>query len=384
MAVRQELIDIISDLDESVLTLLKPVVEKSLLILNWRLADISGVFPDDAIQSVASYLEVGDLINWQSCNSAMLRTLDSNWWSIGIREFPNVFVDGKTFDDAAVVSERSSSRWFSRYIHFRRSLGISSREGFSAYTDALQVAATWMPQMLRISCTIPSRFSVSLRGTTYIEMTVGVKFSPEAVRSVVGLIDVPAISFGNIRNAGLDCDRGLSKKYWGLAFGPLTGVVSSEGRYFDNFRTYRARHGLKDYLSIASRELVQVKVGIFISGGKVAFYRLPETDYCDWECTGFIYDCFDTAIHHKLLLVSHVYPSLMFSNIGLDDSISVSIDKVSSSPPYLPHTNATGLNFTNWNWFAADPVAPGHSSPLYSHRMVPPNSPVPHPVDIHS
>lgn len=390
MAVRQQLFDLISDLDESSLTLLKPHLERSLLILNWRKVDMSGVFPDDAILSVASFLEVRDLVGWQSCNSGMLNIIDHMWRDIGISMFPNVYVDGRRFDGVP-VSDDSCTSWYARYLLFHRSMRICMRDNVTSLVGPRRVV-TCVPSPLRISCTIPSKFSVSLHGSTYIEMTVGIKFSPDAVRSVIGLIDVPVVPLGS---NGMDCDRGLSRKHWGLAFGPLTGVVSTQGRYFDNFRTYRARHGLKDYLSMALWELIEVRVGIFIHEGKVAFYRLPENDYCDWECTGFVYDCLDTIVHKELLLVSQVYPSLMFSNIGREDTISVSVDRISTSPPYYPHTNTLGLNFNSWSWFAeaASLESESHNNPVHNplvlaravprlrtepiQAIVPPNSPIP-------
>jgi len=203
-------------------------------------------------------------------------------------------------------------------------------------------------------------------------MTVSVKFSPEAVRSVIGLIQAPLIPG---HEQSLECDRGLSKKYWGLAFGPLTGVVSTHGRYFDDFSTYRARHGLRDYLTCALSGPVSVKVGIYINDGQIAFYRLPESDYFDYECTGYVYDC-STATDMTYLQLdacnntSQVLPCVMLSHIGHHDHISISIEKISTEPPYMPHSNTIALNPSNWSLFADDVAG------ITDHvHRAPPNSP---------
>jgi hypothetical protein len=360
MTLRGEMLEVIQSLDEARIAVVHRAMMGAVLKLQWEGQDLSGVFPDDAIRSVASFLGTRDLCTWQSCSRSMKSTLDFEWRRVGLEAFPNMYLEGKQFLDYP------SSSWFEKYITFMRSKRISKRRGTTTLQPSGAVV-TYITLPGRISCTIPSKFSISLHGSTYVEMTVNIKFSPDAVRSVVGLIDIP--HYLPHSAASLDCDRGLSRKYWGLAFGPLTGVVSSRGKYFDNFRTYRARHGLRDYLTLALHELVTVRVGIFIHNGKVAFYRLPEHDYCDWECTGFIYDCFDTASHPSLLLVSQVFPALMLSSIGQDDHIGVSIDKLSSTPPYFPHSNSMGLNFSTWSSFA-DPAV------MSLLPIPPPNTPV--------
>ena len=336
---KRELFDSISTMDVDDLMPLRQFIRMSSIRSTWSELDLSLALPEDAITSVGSYLDARDLSAWQTCNRTMLQSLDVQWRALGIRRFPNVRLDDQEFFQKA----NESSSWFLRYTEFSKSLRLAARTGVMSF-KGLRKVETDIPIHKKVSCTIPAKFSVSLAGCTFISMTVTVKFSPDAVRSVIGLIDYPST------HQSLECDRGLSRKHWGLAFGPLTGVVSCMGKYFDDFSTYRARHGLKDYLAAAMTESVVVRVGVFVDNGKVAFYRLPESDYADWECTGFVYDCFSSIPQ-----AASVVPSVMFSHIGNRDYVGVSVDGVSAHPPFYPHTNATAMhNWEGWNSFAED------------------------------
>lgn len=315
--------------------------------------DLSMLLDGDAIATIGSFLSARDLSTLQNSNKHMRESLDSHWKAIGCSTFPNVRVSNERFD------YQSERLWYDRYCRFTKSLRIFPTKGVLG-SQHNRTCSTCIPLFRKVSCTIPAMFSVETSGRTFIEMTVSVRFSPEAVRSVVGIIESP-VSGGR---ESLMCDRALSRKHWGLAFGPLTGVVSSGGRYFDDFTTYRARHGLHDYLSKAMEEAVTVKVGIFIDNRRIAFYRLPESDYLDWESTGFVYET-----EHK-----EVLPCIMFSHIGHRDSISITIDRISERPPYYPHANARALSDpTSWNSFAEsnldDVLAPPPNSPMMMASM---------------
>ena len=343
-SLKQELIDSIAVMGDEELFPLRQFMRLSSIKSIWSDLDSSLALPEDAITSVGSFLGARDLAAWQTCSKTMHSSLDSKWLLLGLERFHNVRLDGRSFGER----DESCSSWFLRYTEFRKSLRLCTRAGVMCLTGCNTVE-TAIPMYKKVSCTIPSKFGISVSGSTFLSLTVSVKFSPDAVRSVIGLIDFPQTGgWGQ----SLECDRGLSRKYWGLAFGPLTGVVSSMGKYFDDFSTYRARHGLKDYLAAAMNETVVVRVGIFIDNGKVAFYRLPESDYSDWECTGFVYDCSTHGVQSEYIL-----PSVMFSHIGHRDSVSVCIDGISPRPPFYPHVNASAMhNWDGWNSFAEDGI----------------------------
>lgn len=344
---KQELLDSIDMMDSKDLLPLREFLRMSSIRSTWSDVDASLALPEDAITSIGSFLGAKDLAAWQTCNETMLKALDSKWLTLGVRRFHSIRVHGRCFEEKG-----DSGSWFSRYIEFSQALRLCVREGVMKLCNKRYTVETCVPMNKRVSCTIPAKFGIATSGSTFVSMTVSVKFSPEAVRSVIGLIDLPLGGSG--WRQSLECDRGLSRKHWGLAFGPLSGVVSSMGRYFDDFRTYRARHGLKDYLATALNEPVAVRVGIFVDNGKVAFYRLPESDYSDWECTGFVYDCSsgDHRGDNKTLL-----PSVMFSQIGHNDHVKVAIEGICDRPPFYPHTNSAALhNWNGWNAFAEDGI----------------------------
>jgi hypothetical protein len=351
-SLRGDIISTISEMDYEELSSLFQYVRCSSIRSEWTGVDLSATFPEDALNSIASFLDSKSLSTWQSCSSSMLSSFDSPWYQRGMDRFRNILVDGEAFAN----SESVISSWFTRFIEFSRNIKISPKDRvLEDNSSAPKVVATCIPLYQKVSCTVPAQFSIQLSGTTYITMTMSLRFSPEAVRSVVGLIQAPLYP---LPESSLECDRGLSRKYWGLSFGPLTGVVSTQGRYFDDFSTYRARHGLKDYLSLALKETVTVQVGMLIHEGKIAFYRLPESDYPDWECTGFVYDCFEnsTKSYFNFLDTPSVHPSVMFSHIGHRDHIAVSIDSISDQPVYWPHENERAKDFSNWRSFAADRI----------------------------
>ena len=375
-SLREDIISTISDMDYEELSTLFQYVRCTSIRMEWTGVDISATIPEDAIYSIASFLDAKSLATWQACSSHMLRSFDGAWQTRGSDRFRNILVDGEGFSSGALAE----FSWFRRYVEFSRRMRISTRDRvLMASPSNPKAVITCIPLYQKVYCTVPAEFSVALSGTTYITMGVSVRFSPEAVRSVVGLIQSPIFP---LPSTSLDCDRGLSRKYWGLAFGPLTGVVSTQGRYFDDFSTYRARHGLKDYLTTALSETVTVKVGILIHEGRVAFFRLPESDYPDWECTGFVYDCCAdlTTPQSYLNFLENpaLFPAVMFTHIGHRDEVAVSIDSISDRPPYWPHVNESALNFNSWNSFLEDTHEIAASAEISSNPVSPPppNSPM--------
>jgi hypothetical protein len=298
--------------------------------------DISHVLPGDTISCIGSFLDASTVSKLQQTCRTIKNSLDVIWRDLGSKHFQGVLVDGEPFINRPVYSS-----WSQRYLHFSKSLIIFPRKGVLEASGPRTVH-TFIPAYKKVSCTLPATFSILTTGRTFLEMTVSVRFSPDAVRSVIGLIESP-IQGGP---ESLLCDRGLSRTHWGLAYGPLTGVCSVKGRYFDDFSTYRARHSLTDYLTRALDHEVSMKIAIFVEDGKVAFYRLPvDSDYVDWESTGFVYQITHTNL---------VHPCLMFSSIGSRDSISLEIDRLSRDPPYYPHINEKALRQSSWNSFAEE------------------------------
>lgn len=311
-------------------------------------ADLFSLLPGDAVASIGSYLDASTVLALGESSKSCRDALDLLWKDAGKLCFCNMRVNGESFE-----CEEHVPSWHDRYLNFRQAMSIRPRRGVVA-TSAPRKVTTCIPEYRKATCTLPAMFSVSTAGGTFMELTVSVRFSPEGVRSVIGLIESP-ITISD----SLLCDRGLSRQHWGLAFGPLTGVVSSEGRYFDDFSTYRARHGLHDYLARALEQTVTLRVGILIDDHMIAFYRLPEQDYVDWECTGFVY-----RVPHD-----SVVPCLMFSSIGHGDDISVRFDRISNHPPYYPHTNEKALRPSSWSSFAEeglDLLVPPPNTPVFS------------------
>ena len=372
-SLREDIISTISDMDYEELSTLFQYVRCSSIRIEWTGVDISATIPEDALYSIASFLDAKTLATWQASSSSMLRSFDVAWQTRGSDRFQNIMVEGEGF----VSPQSTEASWFHRYVEFARRIRLSTKERvLAASTSNSRAVSTCIPLYQKVTCTVPAEFSVALKGTTYVTMSVSVRFSPEAIRSVVGLIQSPIYP---LPSSSLECDRGLSRKYWGLAFGPLTGVVSSQGRYFDDFSTYRARHGLKDYLTKALTETVSVKVGILIHEGRIAFYRLPESDYPDWECTGFVYDCFANLSTPTSFLnfvdTPSLFPAVMFTHMGHRDHVLVSIDGISDRPPYWPHVNESAMDFENWNSFQPEtPTFEHHDHPTSS--PPPPNSPM--------
>ena len=348
-SLQNELVGTISSMSFDDLISLQQCVRLQGIVQALRGKDVSRFLPGDAVTSIGTFLTASDLSAFQSCNRALRREMDIRWRDIGRQKFSGIRVGGHAFDDTDCYTN-----WYRRYIEFSTALSLFPWSGVLESVSSRTVR-TAIPSNRFVSCTIPAMFSVSTSASTFVEMTVSVKFSPDAVRSVIGLIESPAANSPE----SLLCDRGLSQKHWGLAFGPLTGVVSTRGRYFDEFHTYRARHGLTDYLERAAQEQVTVRVAILVDNHRVAFFRLPETDYADWECTGFVYET----------RLAELSPCLMFSHIGNRDSVSVTINRVGGSPPFVPHINARALEWSNWKAFREEDT-----------QAVPPNSPM-HVID---
>jgi hypothetical protein len=346
--IQQEVVDTVKSMEEDDLLVFRQYIRLNSICRELKGVDLMNALPEDALLQVGSFLNARDVSNLQMGCKVLFQAFDSAWQVFGESKYSTILVEGKTFQGA------SGACWFDKYLSFAKSLRIAPRKGVIERGRNLKDVKTCIRLFRKVSCTLPTLFSVVTSGRTFIEMTVSVKFSPEAVRSVIGLIESPIKG----DTESLKCDRALSRKHWGLAFGPLTGVVSSRGQYFDDFSTYRARHGLHDYLGRAMHEQVTLKVGIYIEEGKIAFYRLPEHDYPDWECTGFVFE----SAHVEL------YPCLMFSHIGHRDSIYLTVTDIRNTPPYMPHVNTKAVSRDNWSSFAEEGLdgllAPPPNSPM--------------------
>ena len=345
-SLRYEVIQSVVALSEDELLIVRQSIRLTSLKKELEGVNMIDLLPGDAIACIGSFLDASAILSLGAASKSTRDALDILWKGFGESAFTDMLVEGVGFSDDNEVSS-----WQSRYLEFCQAMTICPRRGVVKSVGPREVR-TCIPLYRKATCTLPAMFSVLSSGRTFLELTVSVKFSPDAVRSVIGLIGSPITS-----TESLQCDRGLSRQHWGLAFGPLTGVVSSSGRYFDDFSTYRARHGLHDYLSRALEEEVELKVGIFINNSMIAFYRLPEQDYVDWECTGFVYQ----------VPYACVIPSLMFSSIGHADDISVRFDRICKDPPYYPHTNETALRQSSWHSFAEEGlnlVSPPPNTPV--------------------
>jgi len=341
---RSEIIRSVDSLTEEELLTMRQSLRLSTLRRELQGVDIAHVLPGDTLSCIGSYLDASAVSRLQLTCKSLRESLEPVWRDLGASDFGSICIDGEPFKSRPIYSS-----WHRRYVQFSKSLSIFPRRGILEQSGPRKVQ-TAIPVYKRVSCTLPAAFSISTSGRTFVEMTISVRFSPDAVRSVIGLIESPIQ--GGLES--LCCDRGLSRNHFALCMGPLSGVLSCRGRYFDDFSTYRARHSLHDYLARAMEDEVSMKVAIFIDNGKVAFYRLPvESDYADWECTGFV--------HNIMSSMDQVHPCLIFSSIGGRDSISLKIDRISADPPYYPHTNEKALRQSSWTSFAdesLDTVAP--------------------------
>ena len=84
-------------------------------------------------------------------------------------------------------------------------------------------------------------------------------------------------------------------------------------------------------------------MGLYIRGGKIAFFRRLSFGEMQWESTGFIIVT-DWAQERRLT------PCLAFRDAG---PYHVSISKVSSNPPFIPEPNENAVDPRNWvefNW----------------------------------
>ncbi|KAF4665451.1 hypothetical protein FOL47_004608 [Perkinsus chesapeaki] len=269
------------------------------------------------------------------------------------------------------------------------------------------------------SFTCPSKFEIPTshpRGI-YLEYLVDLHFSPSATRAVIGVIDgshkstsplsvlsstttaattmaaspTPSGKFLDdtflaTRTSKLEtCDFALETdpSMWAVAFGPLSAVLSSRGRYFDQFDTYTVagaedpsenKELLRDCLESALLDVVSVRVGIYLEQGKVAFFRRVDSvghsssmlpgDSSSYDCTGFIYQTREDQ--------PFLRPALMCCNVNGDyDFVRTELTAVCNKPPYPPHDNIDALDFpNNWEYFAqpARDVVLDHSDGLRLHR----------------
>ena len=141
----------------------------------------------------------------------------------------------------------------------------------------------------------------------------------------------------------LDCDRALSTKHWGIGFGPLSGVVTSNQCYFDRSDTYNTGALVEDYLETAKARSVQIRIGIYFDNGNISFFRLPEGKTA-WECTGVVHQ----AKPHQTVF----YPSAMFWRLSSSDEVEFELRGMQRDPPFDPHFNFSAQEARNWTRFS--------------------------------
>jgi hypothetical protein len=247
--------------------------------------------------------------------------------ALGERYFRGIFVRELTFVKAAEALGVPLA-----FSEFLRSFGFCGNAFTNGQApDELHLEITDEESH---SFTVPLGFAVSREAEIFLDFSAEIHFGPDVIRSVVGVID---------SLANLHVDRAMaeaSEHGFGLAFGPLSGVLSRDGKYFDRFHTYATGAVIRDFLASATVDTVGVRIGIFFSHGKVAFFRLPEEDG-DWETTGFVYEMGETQ--------NFLYPCLMFSRVSQHENVFFQLRGISDRPPYTPHLNEEALDYEN-NW----------------------------------
>lgn len=365
-----EVVRLLPSLDKERLAQVLSYVQQCTVLTQKNGVDSLSRLPFEAVSRVGQFLAPSDLRSFgQVCRTLRLGSRFA-WECAGSELYDGLSVDGCLFSDSSLrtVDWRERARAFGESVGFLSSDLLLIQNGTvagSAWPYGRRYCLAPLGRSMSFTC--PTGFGVSafkadksLAGGTFVHMRMSLRFSPDAVRAVVGLIDGRHGAGSKSSDRELACDRGLSADQWGISFGPLTGVVSSRGRYFDKFHTYRARHGLKDYLEMAQHGKVTVDVGIYIHQGLVAFYRLPESDYVDWECTGFI-----CSLDPRTQSI--VYPALMFSNIGKHDMVEAAVLNVTNKPPYFPHVNALANQESYWTKFERELIS--DNSPTVSSNV---------------
>ena len=326
VSMRQRLIEMIENGDDETIKALSHYVDH--LMLDTRDSKSYGIsnLSEDILNIIGGFLNPRDL-RYLAESSACMRDCMSNVWiDRGRLFFDGILIYGMTFMD--VVAQGVSPH--DAFVLFESSWGFQPNE----------MCNQPIPSILQSSvntgmacCTITTLFGVSTSARLFIDITAEMHFGPDVVRSVIGVVD----SLDHI-----DCDRALSINHWGLAFGPLSGIISSRGQYFDRYETFNTGPFIRDFLTAAMMDTVGIRVGIFFDHGSVSFYRLPE-EKAEWECTGVVYKA---RPDQKVL-----YPAVMFWRLSPAESVTFKLEGLHNNPPFEPHDNSFAQDMTNWRPF---------------------------------
>ena len=294
-----------------------------------RRADVSRVFPRDVLYRIGQYLTPFELKAFRGTCRSVEAATSRCWYDIGERLFEGLVVSGETFSEA-VGRRPFNNSILSVFNKFEKSWRFMDHAGCEyPRPETVHVAI----RRGQLSFTLPVGFGVTWSvDSLFIDIAAEVHFGPDLIRSVVGVVD-------SLKN--LECDRALSRDSWGIGFGPLSGILSSGGFFFDRFETYHTGPFIRDYLASAMVDTVGLRIGIFFSRGKIAFYRLSE-ESADWECTGFVY---------QAPSMTTLYPSVMFSRVGESEEVTFQLRGMYNKPPYFPHDNLIAQDTQNWQPF---------------------------------
>ena len=277
----------------------------------------------DLIHILTEYLTPRDLRSLSETSNGIRDCVQRGWMQLGLVHFDGILIHGMSFTE--IVAQGVSPH--DAFNLFESSWGFQPSEMCNQpIPSILQSAVTG-----RMACfTVPTLFGVSPSARLFIDITAEMHFGPDVVRSVVGVVD----SLDPI-----DCDRALSFDHWGLAFGPLSGIISSRGKYFDRYDTFNTGPFIRDFLAAAMVDTVGIRIGIFFDRGSVSFYRLPE-EKANWECTGVVYKA---RPDQKVL-----YPAVMFWRLSPSESVTFKLEGLHDNPPFEPHDNFLSQDMGNW------------------------------------
>jgi hypothetical protein len=321
---RRRLLQVISDLDDLQIQKLTYYAESVISGKQVVSLDHISKLPVETVNMIAQYLPHRDFSSFSQTSAYISECLSSTWLSQGLETYSGIIVNGLSFQET-VYSGVDPKKAFHQ---FEASWGFTQSPLCNCPKPYLLESA--VPEGIA-SFTVPLNFGISSTCTCFLDFSAEVHFGIDVIRSVIGVVD----SLDH-----LNCDRALSPNHWGLAFGPLSGIVSSQGRYFDRYNTFNTGPFIRDFLQTAMLDTVGIRVGIFFNQGEVSFYRLPE-EKGEWECTG--------VVHKSTQKV--LYPAVMFWQLSPAESVSFKLEGIHDLPPYPPHDNLEAQDLANWTEF---------------------------------
>jgi hypothetical protein len=285
--------------------------------------------PSEMLVRIGNFLDVNSLNQFSSIFSSG-RNLSDCFRDRGLQLFEGLVVDGKNFQQAVATTGEA----FLEFQKFQTSLIF----GVHPIIENLhqRLIRVNVPANEVVSFTLPMGFGVTSDTSLFLEFHAELHFGPDIIRSVIGVVE-------DLED--MEMDKAMSEKVFGLAYGPLSSILSSKGKYFDKVEAYITGPYIRDYLDQATQETVGLRLGIYFMKGQVAFYRQGEEDG-DWECTGFVYKT------EKPVL----YPCFMFSKVTDQERLSFEFKAISQEPPFTPHANKAAFESENWLPFEDETV----------------------------